>query len=109
MNVCNQRVAYNGCKTHVLLLPPTAPSQEGPGLRLGEVGQRSPPHGQTDPGPDPPGPLVRRPRECLRPAPRRPVRPGHEESPHSARAGAGEREREAQRQRTYVGRGGSVY
>ncbi len=42
----------------MLLLMPTAPRQEGPGLRFGEVGQRSPPHGQACPGPDPPGSLI---------------------------------------------------
>ena len=90
--------AHNSHKTQRLMFLPAAPRQEGPGLRFGEVGQRSQPHGQAGPGPDPPGPLIRRPRECLRPTPRRPVRPGHEESPHPARAGAGERERKAQRQ-----------
>lgn len=84
--------------TRILILMSTAPCQEGPGIRFGEVGQRSSAHGQASSGLDPPGPLVRRPRECLRPPPRRPVRPGHEESPHSAGAGAGEREHKAQHQ-----------
>ncbi|XP_068430767.1 Golgi phosphoprotein 3-like isoform X2 [Clinocottus analis] len=86
-----------------------APRQEGPGVRLGEVGQRSPPHGQAGSVPDPSGPLVRRPGERLRAAAGRPVRPGHEEGAHAAGAGAGEGERQAQRQRTHVGRGGRVY
>lgn len=91
------------------MLSPTASRQEGPGIRFGEVGQRSTPYGQADPFPDPSGPLIRRSRECLCPTPRRPVRLGHEESPHSAGAGAGERERKAKRQRTYVGGGGRVH
>lgn len=39
-------------------LLPAAPDQEGPGLCLGEVGQRPSPHGQASPRLDPPRPLV---------------------------------------------------
>lgn len=44
----------------MLMSLPTAPRQEGAGLSFGEVGQRSPPHGQAGSGPDPSGPLIRR-------------------------------------------------
>lgn len=94
---------------HALVFFSAAPRQEGPRLCFGEVGQRPPPHGQAGAGTDPAGPLVRRPGERLRPAPGRPVRPGHEASPHPAGAGAGEGEHKAQRQRTHVGRGGGVH
>lgn len=86
-----------------------APGQKSARVRLGEVGQRSSSHGQTGSCLDPSGPLVRRLGERLRPAPGRPVRTGHEEGPHSARAGAGERERQGQRQRTHVGSGGRIH
>lgn len=101
--------AYISYKRLFSCCRPVAPRQEGPRLRSGKVGQRSSPHGQAGPGPNPPGPLIWCSWECLRPTPRRPVWPGHEESPHSARAGAGERERKAQCQWTHVGCGGSVY
>lgn len=83
--------------------------QKGAGLCFGEMGQRSPPYGQAGSRLDPTGPLIRCSRECLRPTPGRPVRLGHEASPHSAGAGARERKHKAQCQRTYVGRGGRIH
>lgn len=48
---------------HIMInkrLLPTAPGQKGSGLCFGEVGQRSPPHGQAGSCLDPSGPLIRR-------------------------------------------------
>lgn len=95
--------------THTLLVLSAAPCQEGPGLCFGQVGQRSAPHGQEGPGLDPPGSFVRRSGERLRPTPRRPVRPVHEESPLPARAGAREGVHKAQRQWTNVGCRGGIH
>lgn len=44
----------------MLMYLPAAPRQEGPGIRFGQVGQRSSPHGQASSGSDPSGPLIRR-------------------------------------------------